>query len=50
MRLMHTPDGDAELARRSVERIVDLVQGWPDLNEFKHTSHPPLTPPGPAHG
>ncbi len=40
VRLMHTPEGDGELARRSVERIVDLVSGWPDLNEFKHTSIP----------
>jgi hypothetical protein len=40
VRLMHTPDGDGELARRSVERVVDLVSDWPDLNEFKHTSIP----------
>jgi len=40
VRLMHTPNGDAELARTSVERIIDLVAGWPDLNEFKHTSIP----------
>ena len=40
VRLMRTPDGDGELARRSVERIIDLAQGWPDLNEFKHTSIP----------
>jgi len=40
VRLMRTPEGDAELARRSIERIVDLVSGWPDLNEFKHTSIP----------
>ncbi|EYT92839.1 hypothetical protein ThrDRAFT_01415 [Frankia casuarinae] len=25
---------------RAVERIVDLVTGWPELNEFKHTSIP----------
>ena len=40
VRLMRTPDGDGDLARRSVERLVDLVEGWPDLNEFKHTSIP----------
>ena len=40
VRLMHAPDGDTDLARRTVERLVDLVSGWPDLNEFKHTSIP----------
>ena len=40
VRLMHAPEGDGELARRTVERVVDLVAGWPDLNEFKHTSIP----------
>jgi len=40
VRLMHAPEGDAALARRTVERLVDLVAGWPDLNEFKHTSIP----------
>jgi hypothetical protein len=38
VRLMAAPDGDAALARRTVERIVDLLAGWPELNEFKHTS------------
>jgi 2-hydroxychromene-2-carboxylate isomerase len=40
VRLMHASEGDTELARRTVERVVDLVAGWPDLNEFKHTSIP----------
>ena len=40
VRLMHAPEGDGELARRTVERVVDLRRGWPDLNEFKHTSIP----------
>ena len=40
VRLMHTPGGDAALARSTVDRIVDLVEGWTDLNEFKHTSIP----------
>jgi hypothetical protein len=22
---------------RAVERVVDMVTGWPELNEFKHT-------------
>ncbi|MGZ4681255.1 MAG: DsbA family protein [Acidimicrobiales bacterium] len=38
VRLMATPDGDAAVARRTIERIVDLLTGWPELNEFKHTS------------
>jgi 2-hydroxychromene-2-carboxylate isomerase len=25
---------------RSIERVVDLLTGWPDLNEYKHTSIP----------
>jgi hypothetical protein len=40
IRFMHRPQGDAAVAIRSVERAVDLVAGWPDLNEFKHTSIP----------
>lgn len=27
-----------EKSRLTVERVVGLLQGWPDLNEFKHTS------------
>jgi hypothetical protein len=23
---------------RAVERVIDLLTGWPELNEFKHTS------------
>ncbi|MGZ4706772.1 MAG: DsbA family protein [Acidimicrobiales bacterium] len=38
VRLMATPYGDAAVARRTIERIVDLLTGWPELNEFKHTS------------
>lgn len=38
IRLMHRPEGDAAVATRSVERVVELVAGWPELNEFKHTS------------
>ena len=37
VRLMDLPT-DAADARRSVERIVDMLGGWPSLNEFKHTS------------
>jgi len=37
VRLMDLPINGAD-ARQSVERIVDLLTGWPSLNEFKHTS------------
>ena len=37
VRLMSRP-GDADEARRTVERVVDMLGGWPDLNEFKHTT------------
>jgi 2-hydroxychromene-2-carboxylate isomerase len=38
IRVMHRPDGDAAVARSTVERLLELTAGWPDLNEFKHTS------------
>jgi DSBA-like thioredoxin domain len=31
---------DSEASMRTVERTVDLVSGWTELNEFKHTSIP----------
>lgn len=40
IRMMHRPRGDAELAVRTVEQAVRLVTGWPELNEFKHTTIP----------
>ncbi len=40
VRLMSRPEGDAALAATTVERVLDLVTGWTDLNEFKHTSIP----------
>jgi protein-disulfide isomerase-like protein with CxxC motif len=40
VRLMDRPAGDAEHARRTIERVVTLLGGWPELNEFKHTSLP----------
>lgn len=39
-RLMDRPEGDAAHATRTIERVLDLVGGWPDLNELKHTSIP----------
>lgn len=39
VRLMdRAPAGaDAESSVRSIERLIDLLDGWPNLNEFKHT-------------
>jgi protein-disulfide isomerase-like protein with CxxC motif len=31
---------DPEISIRTIERTVDLLSGWPQLNEFKHTSIP----------
>ena len=38
VRLMERPKGDAAFARRSIDRVVTLLDEAPDLNEFKHTS------------
>jgi protein-disulfide isomerase-like protein with CxxC motif len=38
VRLMDRPGGDAEVARRTIERVLDNITGWPSLNEFKHTT------------
>lgn len=40
VRLTSRPGGDAELARSTVQRVVDLTAGWADLNEFKQTVIP----------
>jgi len=40
VRIMTRPGGDAALARRTIERILDIVEGFPELNELKHTSIP----------
>src|SRR3954467_15678745 len=39
VRLMdRAPTGsDPAVSRRAVERVIDLLDGWPELNEFKHT-------------
>src|SRR5258708_872706 len=39
VRLMdRAPEGaDADTSRRAIERVVELLDGWPNLNEFKHT-------------
>jgi hypothetical protein len=40
VRVMDRPRGDAELARTTIDRLLDLVIGWPELNELKHTTVP----------
>ena len=40
VRLMTRPQGDAGLARTTIERVLELLVGFPELNEFKHTSIP----------
>jgi 2-hydroxychromene-2-carboxylate isomerase len=40
VRLMTRPQGDGALATKTIERVIDLVGGFPELNEFKHTSIP----------
>jgi len=40
VRVMDRPGADATVARRTVERVLDTLTGWPELNEFKHTSIP----------
>jgi DSBA-like thioredoxin domain len=38
VRLMSRPAGDADLARRTIDGVLNLFDAVPDLNEFKHTS------------
>jgi hypothetical protein len=38
VRIMDRPAGDAPKARRSIQRVLDLLVDAPELNEFKHTS------------
>ena len=38
VRLMERPQGDGEVAQRTIDRVLDLLGDFPQLNEFKHTS------------
>lgn len=40
VRLMTRPAGDAALARRTIERVLDIVGGFPELHELKQTDLP----------
>src|SRR5205085_1891244 len=35
VRIMNGADGDGAGSQRTIERLVDLAGGWPELNEFK---------------
>ncbi len=37
VRLMDRPDGDNERGRDRIERVLDLIEDHPELNEFKYT-------------
>ncbi|MGH9017455.1 MAG: DsbA family protein [Acidimicrobiales bacterium] len=38
VRVMTRPEGDADLARRTIEQCLELLLLHPEINEFKHTS------------
>lgn len=38
VRIMTRPSGDGALARSTIEHVMGLLAGHPELNEFKHTS------------
>ncbi len=40
VRIMTRPNGDAAFARKTIEDVLDVVAGHPELNEIKHTSIP----------
>lgn len=40
VRIMTRPEGDARLARATIENVVDLLENHVELNEFKRTSIP----------
>ena len=40
VRLMTRPQGDATVASATIDRVLDLLTGHPEINEYKHTSVP----------
>ncbi len=40
VRLLDRPEGDTELATTTVGRVMDLVDGWANLHEFKQSDLP----------
>lgn len=40
VRVMHRPNGDAKVARSTIDRVLDTMTNYPEFNEFKYTSIP----------
>lgn len=40
VRLMHRPEDNAKVAEAAIERLLDLVDGFVELNEYKFTKIP----------
>jgi hypothetical protein len=40
IRLLGRPGEDSTRAITTINRILDLITEWPELNEFKYTSIP----------
>jgi hypothetical protein len=40
IRLMHRPGSDTQLATSTIERVLNLLGDWPELNEYKYTRIP----------
>jgi hypothetical protein len=40
VRVMNRPEPDGSASITAIERIIEMISGWPQLNEFKHTSLP----------
>jgi len=40
VRVMNRPEGNAKIAEATVERLLDLFDGFPELNEYKFTKIP----------
>jgi len=38
VRVMTRPQGDGTLARSTIDKVLSLIDGHPELNEFKHTT------------
>ena len=40
IRLLDRPGDDSTRATTTVNRVLDLISEWPELNEFKYTAIP----------
>ena len=40
VRLMNRPEGDAKVAETSIERVLDILDNFTELNEYKFTKIP----------